>query len=544
MIAPPRVLHLAHGDLPLPALLPDATRGVVRSIDAADLEACGVAAVVMNTYHLMQRPGSSTIRALGGLHAMTGWRRPIMTDSGGFQIYSLIRQNSRLGTLGDRGATFTPDGERRFTLTPEKSIQLQLGYGADILVCLDDCTHADDSPGEQLRSVRRTVDWARRSKATLDRLLGETRPAGPDRPLLFAVIQGGADPDLRRRCAEELLEIGFDGYGYGGWPLDGRGNLLTDMLALTRELVPRAVPLHALGIGHPANVAACVRMGYPLFDSAMPTRDARNGRLYAFTTDDPAAIGRGDGWFEYVHPGDLRHVKAAVPVSSRCDCHTCATYSLGYLHHLFKLGDGLYARLATIHNLRFMTRLMECLGAERTSRAGRYAADAAAVEVGERPRDAPPAIRSTGAGAPPQRSAVPAARSGRRTSALRRAVRSGARPADGRSAGLPAVRLRPAGPRPADRRHGARDATRRARLPPERCGGSCTRRRGRTWTRSRPSTHGWTTFAREPGTARSCGRPAGSSSRPTRRPASDCRSSNGSSSRRSTGWRRSTPCST
>lgn len=363
-------------------------------------------ALVMNTYHLMQRPGSSTIRALGGLHAMTGWRRPIVTDSGGFQIYSLIRQNPKLGTLGDRGATFTPDGERRFTLTPEKSIQLQLGYGADVLICLDDCTHADDPPAEQLRSVRRTIDWARRSKATLDRLADETGVAGPDRPLLFAVIQGGADPDLRRRCAEELLTIGFDGYGYGGWPLDGRGNLLTDMLALTRELIPPAVPLHALGIGHPANVAACVRMGYPLFDSAMPTRDARNGRLYAFTTDDPAAIGRGDGWFEYVHPGDLRHVKAAGPVSARCDCHACSTYSLGYLHHLFKLGDGLYARLATIHNLRFMAQLMERLGAGMPPRAAGTTADVTPAAMGERPGQAAATIQSGRTGALPERSVV------------------------------------------------------------------------------------------------------------------------------------------
>jgi queuine tRNA-ribosyltransferase len=360
--AAPRVLHLAHGDVPLPALLPDATRGVVRSLDATDLEACGVSALVMNTYHLMQRPGSTTIRALGGLHAMTGWRRPIMTDSGGFQVYSLIRQNPRLGRLGDRGATFAPDGGREFSLTPEKSIQLQLSYGADVLVGLDDCTHPDDPQAEQLASVRRTVAWARRSKATLERLAEAKGLAGPDRPLLFAVIQGGADPDLRRRCAQELLEIGFDGYGYGGWPLDGRGNLLIDMLALARELVPAGIPLHALGVGHPVNVAACVRLGYPLFDSAMPTRDARNGRLYAFTGE--AVAGPGDAWLGYVHPGDARHVKAAGPVDPTCDCHACRSYSLGYLHHLLKLGDALYPRLATIHNLRFMMRLLATLGSE------------------------------------------------------------------------------------------------------------------------------------------------------------------------------------
>lgn len=357
-------LSLPHGDLPLPAFLPDATRGVVRAVDSADLEGAGVTALVMNTYHLMQRPGSSTIKALGGLHRLAGWPRPIMTDSGGFQIYSLIRQNPRYGRLSDRGAVFTPDGSgRKINLTPEKSIQLQMSYGADILVCLDDCTHAGDPLDEQRRSVRRTVAWARRAKAEYLRLVEQKGLAEAERPLLFAVIQGGGSAELRRECADEMLGIGFDGYGYGGWPLDADGNLLTDMLALTRELVPPQFPVHALGVGHPANVAACVRLGYPLFDSAMPTRDARNGRLYVFSEERPGALAEDGRWFSYVYAGDDRHIKAAEPVSSHCDCAACRRYALGYLHHLYKLNDALYPRLATIHNLRFMTRLMHLLGA-------------------------------------------------------------------------------------------------------------------------------------------------------------------------------------
>jgi queuine tRNA-ribosyltransferase len=356
-------LALPHGDLPLPAFLPDATRGVVRAVDSADLEGAGVAALVMNTYHLMQRPGSSTIKALGGLHRMAGWTRPIMTDSGGFQIYSLIRQNPRYGRLSDKGALFTPDGgARKINLTPEKSIQLQMSYGADILICLDDCTHAADPLDEQRRSVRRTVAWARRAKDEYARLLAQKALAEGERPLLFAVIQGGGSAELRRECAAELLAIGFDGYGYGGWPLDADGSLLTDMLALTRELVPPQWPVHALGVGHPANVAACARLGYALFDSAMPTRDARNGRLYAWTGADLRAMGGDEGWFRYVYVGDDRHIKAAEPASPHCDCAACRRYALGYLHHLYKLNDALYPRLATIHNLRFMTRLMHLLG--------------------------------------------------------------------------------------------------------------------------------------------------------------------------------------
>lgn len=359
----PGLLTLPYGDLPLPAFLPDATRGVVRSIDSADLEQCGVQALVMNTFHLMQHPGSTTIKALGGLHRMSGWPRPIMSDSGGFQIYSLIRQNAKYGRLNDKGAIFAPEGsDREFNLTPEKSIQLQMSYGADILVCLDDCTHAEDTLDEQRKSVKRTVDWARRSKAEFTRLCGQKRLPEGQRPLLFAVIQGGGERDLRRECADSLLEIGFDGFGYGGWPLDSDGHLLTDMLALTRELVPLEFPLHGLGVGHPANVVECARMGYPMFDSAMPTRDARNGRLYVFTTGDTRLIGQTGGeWFKYVYVGDDRHIKAGEPVSTLCDCACCTHYSLGYLHHLFKINDTLFMRLATIHNLRFMMQLMERL---------------------------------------------------------------------------------------------------------------------------------------------------------------------------------------
>ncbi len=277
-------LRLAHGTLTFPVFLPDATYGMVRAADAEGLDAIGVQALVMNTFHLMQRPGSTTIKALGGLHRMSGWHKPIMTDSGGFQAYSLIHNDPRSGSITDQGLNFQPEGsQRKLLLTPEKSIQLQLGYGADIIVCLDDCTHVDASEAEQRLSVQRTLLWAKRCKKTFDRLLSEKQTANDQRPLLFGVVQGGGYLALRKQCAETLLEIGFDGFGYGGWPLDSDSNLLTDVLAYTRELIPLHFPMHALGVGHPANVAACYRMGYPMFDSAMPTRDARHGRIYTFT---------------------------------------------------------------------------------------------------------------------------------------------------------------------------------------------------------------------------------------------------------------------
>jgi len=359
----PNALDLPHGKLDFPVYLPDATYGMVRAVDATDLLACQVEAVVMNTFHLMQRPGSTTIQALGGLHRMSGWPRPIITDSGGFQAYSLIRQNPKFGSMSAQGLTFQPEGaERKYQLTPEKSVQLQVAYGADVVICLDDCTHVDASRAEQEKSVKRTAAWAKRGKEEFVRLVMGKKLGKDARPRLFGVIQGGGELDLRRQCAEELLEIGFDGFGFGGWPLDGEGGLLTDILAYTRELVPAEFPMHALGVGHPKNVLACWDMGYGLFDSAMPTRDARHARLYAFTQPASAPqAGLAGDWMDYVYINDEQHIKADLPVSTGCDCLTCSRYSRGYLHHLFKMNDSLYFRLATIHNLRFMTELTERL---------------------------------------------------------------------------------------------------------------------------------------------------------------------------------------
>lgn len=359
---PGAVLNLPHGMLQLPAFLPDGTQGVVRSVDATDLLSSQVQALQMNIYHLMLRPGSSTVQALGGLHKMAGWSRPIFTDSGGFQVYSLIRQNPRSGSISQRGATFRPEGSsRKFNLTPEKSVQLQLSFGSDVIICLDDCTHPDDPEATQVESVKRTVQWARRCRETYQQWLEGKKMAETERPLLMAVIQGGRSPQLRRQCANELLAIGFDAYGYGGWPLDDEGTLLIEALAYTRELVPAQFPLHALGVGNPANVVACVRLGYNLFDSTMPTRDARHGRLYTFTCDPAGSDFSGDDWYQYLYIKDKRHIKESRPISPYCDCLCCSQYSLGYLYHLFKLNDSLYPRLATLHNLRFMTQLMASL---------------------------------------------------------------------------------------------------------------------------------------------------------------------------------------
>jgi len=359
----PHTLNLNSGILTLPQYLPDATFGQVRNLSAEQTASSGMEAVVMNTFHLMQKPGASTVRSLGGLHQMSGWEKAIFTDSGGFQAYSLIRQNARYGSMTENGIIFFPENSRRKQqLTPEKCIQLQVGFDSNVVFCLDDCTHIDDPLEEQVKSVDRTIKWAKRCRTEFDRLMNEKQLAEQERPKLFAVVQGGQKESLRNKCAEALLEIGFDGYGYGGWPLDAESNLVIDMLQLVRELIPMRYVIHALGIGHPPYIAQCTAMGYGIFDSAMPTRDARHGRLYRFNKEiDPEGMVKDDRWFGYVYINDKRHYKSSQAIEENCKCPTCSRYSLSYLRHLFKLNDGLYYQLATLHNLHFMSRLMKKL---------------------------------------------------------------------------------------------------------------------------------------------------------------------------------------
>lgn len=303
-------LATTHGALPFPVFLPDATRAVVRGVDSADLEVVGVRGLVMSSFHLIQQPGMTTVSKLGGLHRFSGWNAPIITDSGGFQVYSLVRQNPKYGSLNERGMIYRAEDGSKYNLTPEKSIQLQISAGADVVYCLDDCTHADDAPDQQADAVRRTIKWARRCREVFDELIAGKRLDEASRPRLFGVVQGGRDLTLRRQCAEELLAIGFDGYGYGGWPLDSDNQLLTEVFAYVRSVIPERYAIHALGVGHPANITACVRLGYDIFDSALPTRDARRGRLYRFTVDPAESRLEADGdWFRFIYLEDDKHIK-------------------------------------------------------------------------------------------------------------------------------------------------------------------------------------------------------------------------------------------
>ncbi len=353
----PRLLTTAHGELRLPAFLPDATRAVVRGLDSDDVRACGIGGVVINVFHLQNRPGISVIAAAGGAHHFMRWPGPILSDSGGFQVYSLLVQSPDLGTATRRGFRYRLErrGTRRL-LTPAKCIQLQFRLGTDVAVCLDHCTHPSAPAAEQRSSVEHTVLWARACRDEFDRLAGETGR----RPLLFAVVQGGADAALRRECAERLVEIGFDGYGFGGWPI-GEDGRLTDAVARVAGLVPRDSIRWALGIGKPEHVVSAARVGYDLFDCVIPTRDARHGRLYVFAGPPEGARLEGREFYERLYPQDKELVRSGAPVDPTCDCLCCRTCSRGYLNHLFAIRDTLAWRLATIHNLRFYARLMDCL---------------------------------------------------------------------------------------------------------------------------------------------------------------------------------------
>ena len=351
-----KTLITTHAKVPLPAFFPDATYGVVRTLDADDVTETGTPGLVMNGFHLLSKPGINIIKKFKGLHNFSGWDKPILTDSGGFQVFSLIRQNPKFGEIRKNELIFRPDGgNEKIILTPEKSIQFQFSCGSDIMMCLDYCTSPEDSYEVSQFSVDVTIDWANRCKKEYEKQLSARKISPEERPLLFAIIQGGSFHDLRKRCADELINMGFDGFGFGGWPVAADGTLIEDILKYTADLMPDNQVKYAMGLGKPDGIIKCAEMGYTLFDCVIPTREARHNRLYVF--DDHL----DDHNFGYSHYYilDEKHIRENIPVDENCDCRLCRKYSRAYLYHLYKIGDSLAYRLATIHNLRFYNRLME-----------------------------------------------------------------------------------------------------------------------------------------------------------------------------------------
>ena len=357
-----KALTTPHGTLPLPVYMPDATRGVVRGLDSQDLQNCRIDGIVVNAFHLAHKPGSTVISKLGGIHRFAGWDGPIISDSGGFQVLSLMDEGPAQARATGRGFYYRlQKGQKKRIFSALTSIRRQIQIGADVLICLDHCTHPDSPPEIQRVSVDHTIKWARICRQEFDR---NEFPDGK-RPLLFAVVQGADSVELRRRCVSELLEIGFDGYGFGGWPIRHDGTMV-ESVALVASLVPKNLPLMGLGIGKPEHLARAALLGYDLFDCALPTRDARHGRIFALRPNWRDLTSDGDIFYDSIYPLDKKHLRSDRPIDPTCDCLCCTKYTLGYLHHLFRIRDTLAFRLGTIHNLRLYSRFTQHLRSLRS----------------------------------------------------------------------------------------------------------------------------------------------------------------------------------
>lgn len=356
-------VKIKNKEMVFPTFFPDATRGVIRSIDSRDLNEVGVEGLIVNTYHLLSQPGMNVMKEIGGIKRMMNWGGFVISDSGGFQVLSLIYQDKSFGTISDQGVRFrrgSKGSSEKYNFTPEKSIQVQFDLGVDIIICLDDVPPVNAKEEEVKKCVERTISWAKRCKKEFEKQLLARKLTAETRPKLFAVIQGNQFKDLREICAKGLLKIGFDGYCFGGWPIDSEGNFNSEILEFTVGLMPADLPKYALGVGNPQALVDCVKMGYNIFDCVLPTRDARHQRFYVFKKD-PSQIDffKDREFYEYVHILREVYTKDSGPISSFCDCYTCRNYSLAYLSHLFKIEDSLAGRLGTIHNLRTYTRLIE-----------------------------------------------------------------------------------------------------------------------------------------------------------------------------------------
>jgi queuine tRNA-ribosyltransferase len=352
------------GVVATPFFMPDATRASVRGITPNELTRTGIEALVVNTYHLFLQPGEELIKQAGGIHAFMQWEEPVLSDSGGYQVYSLIHKHKEMGRITEEGAEFRSvlDGSKHL-LTPERALQIQFDLGVDMMVCLDD-PRPNDAPKEEVAAaVERTLRWAKRCKAEYEKQVKERELTEETRPLLFSVVQGGMFRELRARCAIGLAEIGFDGYGFGGRHIDGEGKFLEDIVAYTASLIPEKALRFALGIGTPADIVRCHTLGWDMFDCVIPTREGRHGRLFTFDERiEKREYGiEGKDFYQTINIQNERFKEDFTPVDPTCDCELCAKYTRAYLKHLFKVADPLALRLASLHNLRFYARLLEKL---------------------------------------------------------------------------------------------------------------------------------------------------------------------------------------
>ncbi len=312
--------------------MPVGTQATVKGLTQRDLaEDLGVKILLANTYHLFLRPGHELIRRLGGLHRFMDWPNAILTDSGGFQVFSL----SGLRKITDHGVVFQShlDGELH-TFTPESTVDVQLAFGSDILMVLDECPEYPVSHEYARQSMERTVRWARQAMDHFGKRIAES----PTRHALFPIVQGSMFADLRRRCAQELVELDADGYAIGGLSVGEPRPLSLDMVEATEPVFPRGRPRYAMGVGMPAELPEYVARGVDMMDCVLPSRNARNG--YLFTSEGRVIIKHA------------RYKEDPGPLDPHCRCYTCSRYSRAYLRHLFLSGEILYAVLATRHNIQ------------------------------------------------------------------------------------------------------------------------------------------------------------------------------------------------
>lgn len=348
-----------HGELATPFFMPDATRASVRGLSSRQLEALSLEALVVNTYHLMREPGAERIAAAGGIHRYMHWDRPILSDSGGYQVFSLIHKNPELGKISEDGAEFrSPENGDKYLLTPERSIEIQFDLGVDMLVVLDDPRPNDVGEAEMRESVERTIRWAGRARAEYDRQVAARGLDDATRPLIFGVVQGGLLPELRKLCAAELAKLDFDGYGFGGRHVDSEGNFLENILKVTADAIPKDKLRFALGIGTPEDIVRSYALGWDMFDCVIPTREGRHGRL--FIMNDKTALSSSD-FYRTINIRNEEFKTDDSKVDSICDCTLCRDYTPSYLHHLMRVGEPLALALASEHNLRFYMRLIKRL---------------------------------------------------------------------------------------------------------------------------------------------------------------------------------------
>jgi len=325
-------IRTPHGEIATPAFMPVATYGAVRGLGPEELVGIGAQILLANTYHLHERPGEAQIAELGGLHGFTGWRGPWLTDSGGYQVFSLGDRR----TLDEAGVTFQSplDGARR-ALTPESTVAIQEALGSDIAMVLDQCPPVDAAPADARAAMERTLRWAERAAAARKR---------PDQ-WLFGIVQGGEHVALRRESARATAALGFDGHAHGGLGLGEDPARRAELVTAVHEELPSAQPRYLMGLGRPEDLLAGVARGVDLFDCVLPTRHGRHGVL--FTREG------------VLHAKNARHRDDASPPDPECDCPVCARHSRAYLRHLFQTREQLGGRLASLHNLRFYLRLLE-----------------------------------------------------------------------------------------------------------------------------------------------------------------------------------------